>query len=63
MLMLLNHWAEMVEYLKIIGDIENCLIRAIKWERLKYGLNVKYLLYDCENMKFSDMNTFISSQI
>lgn len=53
----------MVEYLKIIGDIENCLIRAIKWERLKYGLSVKYLLYDCENMKFSDMNTFISSQI
>lgn len=63
--MFLNHWAEMVEYLKIIDSdiIENCLIRAIiKCERLKYGLHVKYLLYDSENMRFSDMNTFISSQ-
>lgn len=66
MLMLLNHWAEMVEYLKIIGSdiIENCLIGAIiKWKRLKYGLNVKHLLYDSENMTFSDMNTFIRSHI
>lgn len=66
MLMLLNYWAEMVEYLIIFGTdlIENYLISTIiKWERLKYGLNVKYHLYDSESMKFSDMNTLISSQI
>lgn len=56
----------MVEYLIIFGRdiIENYLISTIvKWERLKYGLNVKYRLYDSETMKFSDMNTLISSQI
>lgn len=66
MLMLLNYWAKKVEYLKIIGSdiIENYLIKAIiKWERLKYGLNVKDLLCDSESIKFSDMNTFINSHI
>lgn len=66
MLMLLNYWAEMVEYLIIFGSdrIENYLISTIiKWERLKYGLNVKYRLYDSESMTFSDMNTLFSCQI
>lgn len=66
MLMLLNQWAEMLEYLKIVGSeiIENCVIRAIiKWQRSKYGLNVKYVLYDPEYIRFSDIITFKSCQL